>query len=411
MELKGRYSKDCIIFTDNIESEALSMVYSFVNHPMFKDAKIRIMPDVHAGKDIVVGFTAPFDNHVNPDHIGGDIGCTVSTSVTDIPVNPDHYADIEAGIRDVVRFGLTVHKTTIFPVKEFLSHLRRRHVEARRAWPEYVGEFDFTENGLSRMLKRLDMNEAAFYHAIGSVGSGNHFIEIGVTPEGNYALTAHCGSRNFGQKVWKYWRMTAHNPSQVSVTGYLEGEQMRGYITDMVIAQAYAEYNHIMIQRLMLDVVRRVSGLASGRITGQVITTHNYIDFGMRMIRKGAVRAAEGEMLVIPFNMRDGLIVCRGRGNSEWNCSAPHGAGRLLKRSEAKELIDMDEYQKSMEGIYTTSVGRSTLDESPMAYKDPKEILRLIEPTVEVLYFIRPVINMKDRGMDRTADDTEAADD
>ncbi len=205
--------------------------------------------------------------------------------------------------------------------------------------------------------------------------------------------------------------MTAHNPSQVSVTGYLEGEQMRGYITDMVIAQAYAEYNHIMIPRLMLDVVRRVSGLASGRITGQVITTHNYIDFGMRMIRKGAVRAAEGEMLVIPFNMRDGLIVCRGRGNSEWNCSAPHGAGRLLKRSEAKELIDMDEYQKSMEGIYTTSVGRSTLDESPMAYKDPKEILRLIEPTVEVLYFIRPVINMKDRGMDRTTDDAEAADD
>ena len=119
------------------------------------------------------------------------------------------------------------------------------------------------------------------------------------------------------------------------------------------------------------------------------------------MIRKGAVRAAKGEKIVIPFNMRDGLIVCRGKGNGDWNCSAPHGAGRLLKRSEAKELIDMEEYRMAMDGIYTTSVGRSTLDESPMAYKDPKEIVRLIEPTVEVLYFIRPVINMKDRGMEQ----------
>ncbi|MCD8235979.1 MAG: RtcB family protein [Prevotellaceae bacterium] len=398
MELKGRYSKDCIIFTDNIESEALSMVYSFVNHPMFKDAKIRIMPDVHAGKDIVVGFTSPFTDHVNPDHVGGDIGCTVSTSLTDIPVNPDNFAEIEATIRESVKFGLTIHGSTIFPVKEFLAHLRRRHIEAQRAWPEYVAQFDFSENGLTRMLKRMDMNEATFYRAIGTVGSGNHFIEIGETPEGNYAITAHCGSRNFGQKVWKYWHMVSHNPSLVTTTGYLEGEQMRGYITDMVIAQAYAEYNHIMIQRLILDAIRRISAV-SGKIVEQIITTHNYIDFDMRMIRKGAVRAAEGQKLVIPFNMRDGLIIARGKGNPDWNCSAPHGAGRLLKRSEAKELIDMDEYKESMKGIYTTSVGRSTLDESPMAYKDPKEILKLIEPTVEVLYFIRPVINMKDRGM------------
>lgn len=396
MEIKGRYSKDCVIFTDNIEDEALSMVYSFVNHPMFKDAKIRIMPDVHAGKDIVVGFTAQFKDHVNPDHVGGDIGCTVSTSITDIPVNPGHLAAIEAEIRRSVKFGLTVHGSTIFLIKEFLDHLKHRHIEAQKAWPEYVGRFDFSENGLTQMLRRIDMKEAAFYRAIGTIGSGNHFIEIGETPQGTYALTAHCGSRNFGQKVWKYWRMVAHNPSLVTTTGYLEGEQMRGYITDMVVAQAYAEYNHIIIQRLVLDAVRRVAGV-SGKITEQIISTHNYIDFAMRMIRKGAVAAPEGEKLVIPFNMRDGLIICRGRSNPDWNCSAPHGAGRLLKRSEAKELIGLAEYEESMKGIYTTSVCRSTIDESPMAYKDPEEILRLIEPTVEVLYFIRPVINMKDR--------------
>ena len=385
------------------------MVYSFVNHPMFKDAKIRIMPDVHAGKDIVVGFTAPFTDHVNPDHVGGDIGCTVSTSITDIPVNKEQLAEIESGIRENVKFGLTVHKNTIFPVKEFLAHLHRRHIEAQRAWPEYVDQVDFSESGLTKMLKRMEMSETTFYHAIGTIGSGNHFIEIGETPDGNYAITAHCGSRNFGQKVWKYWRMVSHNPSLVSTTGYLEGEQMRGYITDMVVAQAYAEFNHMMIQRLVLDVIRRISGV-SGKIVEQIITTHNYIDFEMRMIRKGAVRAAEGQKLVIPFNMRDGLIICRGKGNEEWNCSAPHGAGRLLRRSLAKDLIDMEEYQKSMEGIYTTSVGRSTIDESPMAYKDPKEILRLIEPTVEVLYFIRPVINMKDRGVGQSNEPKPDAD-
>lgn len=406
MEIKGKYCKDCVIFTDNIEQEALSMVYSFVNHPMFRDSKIRIMPDVHAGKDIVVGFTAPFENHVNPDHVGGDIGCTVSTSLTDMPVSLGQLAAIEARIRENVKFGLTVHKSTLYPVKEFLSHLHQRHMEAQRAWPEYVGQFEFSENGISRMLRRLEMDEATFYHAIGTVGSGNHFIEIGKTPEGNYAVTAHCGSRNFGQKVWKYWRTVSHNPSMVTTTGYLEGEQMRGYITDMVIAQAYAEYNHIVIQRFVLDALRCTSGLP-GKIAEQIITTHNYIDFQMRMIRKGAVRAINGEKIVIPFNMRDGLIVCRGKGNPEWNCSAPHGAGRLLKRSEAKELIDMDEYRKAMGGIYSTSVGRSTLDESPMAYKDPEEILRLIAPTVDVLYFIRPVINMKDRGTGQNSREPE----
>lgn len=397
-------------FTDNIEQEALSMVYAFVNHPMFKDSKIRIMPDVHAGKDIVVGFTAPFENHINPDHVGGDIGCTVSTSLTNLPVNPEHFPAIESAIRESVKFGLTVHPATLYPVKELLAHLHLRHMEAQRAWPEYVAQFDFSENGLSKKLKRLDMDEATFYHAIGTVGSGNHFIEIGQTPEGHYAITAHCGSRNFGQKVWKYWRMVAHNPSLVTTTGYLEGEQMRGYLTDMVVAQAYAAYNHLVIQRFVLDAIRRVSG-STGKIVEQIVTTHNYIDFQMRMIRKGAVRAALGEKVVIPFNMRDGLIVCRGKGNEAWNCSAPHGAGRLLKRSEAKALIGMEEYRESMHGVYSTSVGRSTLDESPMAYKDPKEILQLIEPTVDVLYFIRPVINMKDRGIGPAGKASEQEDD
>ncbi len=393
LELKGKYCKDCKIFTDNIEQEALSMVYRFLDNPMFEGSKIRIMPDVHAGKDIVVGFTVPFSNHVNPDHVGGDIGCSVSTAITGLAVNPDDYAAIEKNIRDNVKFGMTIHQKAVYPYSELYKHLNMRLQQARQQWPEMVGNADVSEKGITAFLKRVDQSEHMFYHSIGTVGGGNHFIEVGVTPEGNYAFTVHCGSRNLGQKVWKYWKMEAGK--QVGVAnGFLVGDAMKGYITDMVIAQAYAEYNHMVIDRLVLEAIRSGSG-KKVEIVEQIYTTHNYIDFAMKMMRKGAVAAPEGRRLVIPFNMRDGLIIARGKGNVDWNCSAPHGAGRLLSRAAAKELIDLSEYEESMKGIYSTSVGTGTIDESPMAYKDPDEIIALIAETVEVEFFIRPVINLK----------------
>ena len=393
LELKGKYCKDCKIYTDNIEQDALSMIYHFLDHPMFEQSKIRIMPDVHAGKDIVVGFTVPFTDHVNPDHVGGDIGCSVSTAITDLPVNEADYPAIEKTIRENVKFGMTIHEKSVYDVKQLYKHLQTRLGEARQQWPEMVNNMDVTEKGITAFLKRIDMSEHMFYHSIGTVGGGNHFVEVGVTPEGNYAFTAHCGSRNLGQKVWKYWKLEACKLAD-SAKGYLTGEAMRGYITDMVISQAYAEYNHMVIDRLVMEAIISCSGKKAD-ITEQIYTTHNYIDFGMKMLRKGAVAAPEGKKLVIPFNMRDGLIIARGKGNDDWNQSAPHGAGRLLSRADAKELIALDEYRESMKGIYSTSVGTGTIDESPMAYKDPKEILRLIEDTVEVEYFIRPVINLK----------------
>ena len=393
LELKGKYCKDCKIFTDNIEQEALSMVYHFLDNPMFEGSKIRIMPDVHAGKDIVVGFTVPFTDHVNPDHVGGDIGCSVSTAITDMPINPADYAVIEKTIRENVKFGMSIQERPVYPVSDLYKHLQLRLQQARQQWPEMVGAMDVSERGITAMLKRIDQRENMFYNSIGTVGGGNHFVEVGVTPEGNYAYTVHCGSRNLGQMVWKYWKTEAGKQAGVT-NGYLVEDAMKGYITDMVIAQAYAEYNHKVIDRLVLEAICTGSG-KKANIVEQIYTTHNYIDFSMKMMRKGAVAAPAGRKLVIPFNMRDGLIIARGKGNEDWNQSAPHGAGRLLLRSDAKELIDLDEYRESMKGIYSTSVGTGTIDESPMAYKDPKEILRLIEDTVEVEYFIRPVINLK----------------
>ena len=393
LELKGKYCKDCKIFTDNIEQEALSMVYHFLDNPMFEGAKIRIMPDVHAGKDIVVGFTVPFTDHVNPDHVGGDIGCSVSTAITDMPINPEDYPMIEKSIRESVRFGMSIQQKPVYPVADLYKHLQLCLQQARQQWPEMVGAMDVSEKGITAILKRVDQKEHMFYNSIGTVGGGNHFVEVGVTPEGNYAYTVHCGSRNLGQKVWKYWKNEAMKQEGVT-NGYLVGEPMKGYITDMVVAQAYTEFNHRIIDRLVLEAICKGCG-RKAHIVEQIYTTHNYIDFSMKMMRKGAVAAPAGRKLVIPFNMRDGLIIARGKGNEDWNQSAPHGAGRLLSRSDAKELIDLDEYRESMKGIYSTSVGTGTIDESPMAYKDPKEILRLIEDSVEVEYFIRPVINLK----------------
>ena len=393
LQLKGKYCKDCKIFTDNIEQEALSMVYHFLDNPMFEGSKIRIMPDVHAGKDIVVGFTVPFTDHVNPDHVGGDIGCSVSTAITDMPINSADYPMIEKTIRADVKFGISIQQKPVYPVADLYKHLQLRLQQARQQWPEMVGAMDISERGITAMLKRIDQKEHMFYNSIGTVGGGNHFVEVGVTPEGNYAFTVHCGSRNLGQMVWKYWKNEAMKQEGMT-NGFLIEGAMKGYITDMVVAQAYAEFNHMVIDRLVMEAICNGSN-KKVHIVEQIYTTHNYIDFSMKMMRKGAVAAPEGRKLVIPFNMRDGLIVACGKGNEDWNQSAPHGAGRLLSRSDAKELIDLDEYREAMKGIYSTSVGTGTIDESPMAYKDPKEILRLIEDTVEVEYFIHPVINLK----------------
>lgn len=403
-QIIGRYCKDCVVYSDTLEQDARSIIYGFVNHPMFEGSKIRIMPDVHAGKDIIVGFTAPFRDSVNPDHIGGDIGCTVSTTITRTAVNPDNYAEIEHRIREQVKFGMTTQDRARFKNDEFYAHLKIRLQEAQLAWSEYVENTDISERGVEKLLNRVEMNAHTFYRQIGTVGGGNHFVEIGVTPEGNYAVTVHCGSRNFGQKVWKYWHTVAQDSTfNHPASGYLAGDSMKGYITDMVIAQAYAEFNHMIIHRLINEVFMSIEGGLD--IVEQIVTTHNYIDFKGRMMRKGAVASLTGEKLVIPFNMRDGLIICSGKSNPDWNCSAPHGAGRLMSRSMAKELIDMEEYKHSMEGIFSTSVQTDTIDESPMAYKDPHEILEAIKDTVDVLYFVKPVINMKNRSNDLVTDE------
>lgn len=426
IELKGQYNKDCKIFNDEIEEDAITLIYSLLNVPVFENVPVRIMPDVHLGKSIVIGFTAPITNMICPSHVGVDIGCSISTYIIDAKINPEEYPILEHKIRQKCPLGFNIQEKRIFEMKDFLKFLRIEYNKAKSSWPKMIGERDISEKGISKMLQRIGMDEGIFYKSLGSVGSGNHFLELGEC-NGHYTFTIHCGSRNFGVKVCKYWERVAKEvkidrtafskaldelkASTVDKTtlpekikqlkreyeigtpqGYLKGEDMKGYLSDMVIATAYAAYNHELLAHIIADIFRKING---GKVVDKIKSVHNYVDFQDHMIRKGAIRSYEYERMVVPFNMKDGLAICVGKSNEDWNYSCSHGAGRKLSRSAAKKELSLDEFTEAMKDVYSTSVCRGTLDEAPGAYKDTETILDLIQDTCEVLYMIKPVVNMK----------------
>ena len=428
LELKGKYNKDCKVFNDDVEDEALTTIYNILNTKEFADAKVRIMPDVHDGKGIVIGFTSPITDAICPSHVGVDIGCTITTCITDTDINPSEYPLIEQRIKNAIPMGFNINDKKVIDEKDFFKFLRKEYNKSRSAWPEMINDVEINEKYISALLKRIGMDEGVFYKSIPSGGSGNHFLELG-DANGKYAFTVHCGSRNFGVKICKYWenvassnqidkkaikgkirqlRKTVKDKTQMpqlieklmeeengkkNSNGYISGDNIRGYLTDMVIAQAYAKYNHKIICETISKILYKIN---QAKIVETIQSTHNYIDIsGDRMIRKGAIRAYKDEKMVVPFNMRDGIAICIGKSNEDWNCSCAHGAGRKLSRSKAKQFLSMDDFNKSMEGIYTTSVCKNTLDESPMAYKDTESIIELIKDTCDILYFIKPIINIK----------------
>lgn len=435
LTLCGKVNKDCKVFTTNVENEALSLIYNILDSPAFPDVKIRIMPDVHAGKGITIGFSAPLTNMVCPSHVGVDIGCMIDTYVLDKELLSKDFATIELRIRQRIPFGFNVNGSPVINEKDFFAFLNRGYARARSTWPEMVNPVDKIDGRfIEKMLTRVGMDAGVFYKSLGSVGGGNHFIEVGRLQSNNLgAITIHCGSRNFGVKVCNYWENIASSsqidnklfreecrklkaaattkderlalPAKIDVlkkeflsksapNGYLTGDNMRGYISDMVIAQLYAEYNHKVIAERVLPIFAK---LYKAKATDHLVSVHNYIDMNDHIIRKGAIRSYRGESVVIPFNMRDGVGIGYGKSNPEWNCTAPHGAGRIMSRSKAKATLSMDEYKKQMEdaNIYSTSVCKSTIDEAPNAYKPMQEILDAIKPTCEITDFIIPVISMK----------------
>ncbi|NLA15641.1 MAG: RtcB family protein [Bacteroidales bacterium] len=360
------------IFADNIEATALEQIKDLAECEAYRQEKIRIMPDVHAGKGCVIGTTMTVTNKLTPNLVGVDIGCGVTVA----KIRLDGPGRSKSG-----RSKLDLHK---------LDNAIKKYIPSGFSVKDKPLPFDFSK---LRCARYVDLKRA--YHSIGTLGGGNHFIEVGKDTEGALYLLIHSGSRNLGVGVCSYYQKRAQK--QIKDTGkdyvhrdlaWLEDSLFEDYLNDMEITQRYASHN----RDVMLQTLTEKMNLTCEKI---VETIHNYIDTKNMILRKGAVSAQKGELLVIPLNMRDGTLLCRGKGNPDWNYSAPHGAGRILSRTKARELLVMKDFVQSMDNIYSTSVSKKTLDEAPQAYKPKEEILQAIEPTAEVLTVIRPIYNFK----------------
>ena len=422
----------------------MSTIYRIADCIAFKDRQIRIMPDCHDGKGIVVGFSCPVNietDHVNPEHVGCDIGCTISATFFDKPIVEDKMKEFEHKIRKEIPFGFSINDKSKIDWKRITKAVNTAMDKLCSLYPqfsEYAIRFN-SEMDLEKWCTRVRIDYGVFLKAIGSVGGGNHFLEYDVNEDlGKYCVCVHCGSRKLGLAVFNYWNKIAKSMTVTQeemkmleagvkekntdrskikeelkaareeylshrIPGYLSGKNLMGYLVDVLIAQVYARLNHEVINEQIVEIYRKMSD--GGRPVDFIATTHNYIDYDFKalmgkpnmMIRKGSIRAYEGERVIIPFNMRDGLSICEGKSNPDWNFTAPHGAGRIMSRSKAFENLDVEEFKKEMAdaGIYTTTADEKTLDEAPGAYKPMSEIVELIEPTVDIKFFMKPKMNIK----------------
>lgn len=422
-------SKNLKIFTENIEDEAISQINELLDQEAFKDCKVRIMPDVHAGKGCVIGFTADLGDKVIPNIVGVDIGCgmlCVELGKIDIDLEK-----LDKIINEFVPSGRNVHKERRY---KFLE------LEQLKCYREL------------KDTKRIEKS-------VGTLGGGNHFIEVDVDDDGNKYLVIHTGSRNLGKQVAEYYQELAiqlcsgkeemllkkneiiktykeqgkklqiqqaikelekeykNNKSDLPKDlCYLTGKYREMYLHDMKISQTFASDNRICVAKQILCNyfgVPYYSGYNSVRLSEKIEgpsfvtqdmirydfdyfeTIHNYISFDDNIVRKGAISARKGERVLIPINMRDGSIIAIGKGNDDWNQSAPHGAGRIMSRIKAKQTFKLDEFKESMKDIYSTSVVEDTIDEAPFVYKPMQEIIDNIKDTVEIERIIKPIYNFK----------------
>lgn len=395
-EIIGQFNS-AKIFTDNIDELSELQIEKLCNQEFIKDSKIRIMPDVHAGAGCTIGTTMTIKDKIVPNLVGVDIGCGMETiELVDKTIDLERFDNF---IYDNIPSGMNIRTN---------PH-------------EYVSEIEI------KNLKCLKMiNQHRAIHCIGTLGGGNHFIEIDKDNEGKLYVVIHSGSRHLGKEVAEYYQEEAYNQlnncskkilddviadlkaqgrlSEIKSTiaelkkqviteipkmlAYLSGYLFDDYIHDMKIVQKYAVLN----RKAMADEL--ISGLGL-TIKEKFTTIHNYVDTDAMMLRKGAVSAKKGEKLLIPINMWDGSLICIGKGNEDWNCSAPHGAGRLFSRTQAKKNFTVEEFKISMNGIYTTSINKETLDECPMAYKTMEHIVSNISPTADIIKIIKPIYNFK----------------
>ncbi|KAJ50969.1 RNA-splicing ligase RtcB [Clostridium tetanomorphum] len=360
IEINGKYNK-AIVYTDNIQDDAIKQIEILCNEQFTKGSKIRIMPDVHCGVGCTIGTTMTIFDKVVPNLVGVDIGCGMEV----IKLENNH---IELQKLDKLIYEKIPHG---FKIRD------KEH--------KFIDDIDLNE------LKCKDkINIARARKSIGTLGGGNHFIEANKDSEGKIYIVIHSGSRNLGHEVANLYQKEACKSvnSNNKNLAYVSNTLFKDYIHDMKIVQHFAQLN----RKAMLHEI--IKGMKF-KVEEEFTTIHNYIDTENMILRKGAVSAKAGEKLLIPINMRDGSLICMGKGNEDWNFSAPHGAGRIMSRSEAKNSFTFNQYKKTMQGIFTTSVKKETLDECPLAYKPMEEIIGNIKDTVEIVEKITPIYNFK----------------
>ena len=478
MQIEGTHTT-ADVKTDEVDDHCINQIREMVDHEAFRN-QVRIMPDAHGGAGAVIGFTMHLGERICPNTVGVDIGCGMTAfQLGDPNINPDDedaMAALDRRIRDAVPMGRKTfgddghekqdyHLINDFPwetCEDKLASLNDHWDGGEIESPDYGGEY------FKSLCRRVEYDPKRAIDSLGSLGGGNHFIEISRSEQtGDYWAVVHSGSRGIGLSIAQYWQEQAHracddraetlreeladidsryyrfdlddvsdaelldwvlggmgedwknmdaivqdhresNPQRIeeiknelrdlsiyaqeNVDGddldYLEGEARHGYLVDMVFAQTYAEES----RRLMASAVADAAGAT---VEDRINSTHNYIDFEDLVIRKGATRVHDGERGIIPFNMADGAIIVRGKGNDDWNQSAPHGAGRRGSRRWAYDTFDLEDFKSQMEGVFSTSVTEETLDEIPTAYKDPDVVLERLGETAEITDTLTPVMNLK----------------
>ncbi|WP_099221453.1 RtcB family protein [Listeria costaricensis] len=390
LTIQGKYN-EAKVFTDQLDDSTIGQIMALTNYAFLKDSTIRIMPDTHSGKGCVIGTTISKSDKVVPSLVGVDIGCGIHVTKLSKAKLKTPFDKLDRIIRERIPSG---HDTFMKPIATMTTE--HFYADIRRDWAA---------------------------RSLGTLGSGNHFIEVAEGKQALY-LVIHSGSRILGKDVAEFHQEVAYekldllrkelkeaersarkkgNMERAAKLGqlreenklpyeasYLENEPLQAYLHDMSLAQQFAAQNRATMAAIILKAMKWEKNVVE-----TFDCVHNFIDLDTGMVRKGATSAQQGERLIVPLNMRDGSILGVGKGNPEWNYSAPHGAGRLLSRSKAKQAISLEGYQRAMKGIYTTSVSKKTLDEAPAAYKPAKLLMEEIHETMTIEEIIRPVYNFK----------------
>ncbi|RVT66964.1 RtcB family protein [Niallia taxi] len=393
LEIQGKYNY-AKVYTDKVEETAMAQILELCDQEFTKGTKIRVMPDTHAGAGCTIGTTMTITDKIVPNLVGVDIGCGMEVAVIDKNKTEVNFDQLDEVIRKHIPSGFSTRESSQF-------HPYSKRVDFRNV----VAPFN---------LKRAKSS-------VGTLGGGNHFVELNEMDD-KIVLVIHSGSRNLGKQIAEHYQNLAYNEllslhqerqglidelkaegreSEIEETlkalkrpyvkkdlAYLQGKSFEHYMNDMKIAQHYALLNR-------KAMVEEITSRMRWNIAESFTTVHNYIDMEQMILRKGAISARKDEKVIIPMNMRDGSIIAIGKGNKDWNESAPHGAGRLMSRTKAKELVSLEQFKDVMKDVWTTSVNESTLDESPMAYKPMEDIVKHTDDTIEIVQVIKPLYNFK----------------